>query len=261
MATFGDEQEQREEGDASGASAALRLAVMRGDVRTYVVPLVDRGGELVGYEAFPHWAGSPAGTHDAARLHDLADHGHGVRSAMDLRVLREVAAVAATSPGTVAPRVHAWIGASLLDDVYAEQYVWEIADAMGLSADRMHLMIDRALVADHDPKRRDTVQSLCDSGCEIVITSIDRATDVEALVDAYRATEVRLVEDAVRRCVADARAWAQIEQVVAVAHRAGARVIAPGIDSSAERRAAFDLGADYTTGAVYGHGVAADSIV
>src|SRR5262249_29554225 len=159
------------------------------------------------------------------------------RSAIDLRVLREAAAVAETSPATTPLRVYAPIGASLLDDVYVEQYVWEIADATGLSAGQMHLMVDRALVADGHPKTRHTLQSLRDNGCSLVVMDIDESSDVEAMVRDCNAVEVRLAGDAIGRSLRDRASGAVLERVVAAAHLAGARVISPGVATGEGLRA------------------------
>jgi EAL domain-containing protein (putative c-di-GMP-specific phosphodiesterase class I)/GGDEF domain-containing protein len=241
--------------------AALRLAVLRGEIRTHVVPVVDRDGDLAGFDAFGHWAHPAVGRLEASPFYELADRVPGVRQAVDLRVLREAAAVAATSPGTVAPRVYASIGASLLNDVYVEQYVWEIVDATGLSADRVHLIIGRALAADGRPKIRDTLQALRDNGYVLVVATGDDDAPVEALVHEFQAAEVRLFEGAIGRAIGDNRFRVEMERLVTAVHRAGAHVIAGGVDTQEERRAALELGVDLVTGAAYGDSVPADSII
>jgi EAL domain-containing protein (putative c-di-GMP-specific phosphodiesterase class I) len=192
------------------------------------------------------------------RLRDLAEQ-VGVGSAIALRVLREAAALVATSPGTVPLRIFVPIW-TLLEDVYVEQYVWEIADAATISPEQIHLLVDYALIAAPNPKVRDTLRSLRDHGCQLVITDVDEQADLAQVIGVHRAHEIRLADELVGQVKTDPTTERGVRALVQRAHELGAAVLAAGINTAADEATARDLGVDVLIGTRFGDAVAADSI-
>jgi EAL domain-containing protein (putative c-di-GMP-specific phosphodiesterase class I) len=242
------------------AREALRLAVMRGEIRTHVSPVVDRRGHVVGYEARARWSHPPIGVLEGKPLYALADRVPGVRSAIDLRVLREVAVVVATSSGNEPLRIYTPASRALLDDVYLEQHIWELADATGLSAGQIHVSVDYETIEDRHPRIRDVLRSIQDNGYALVVAGIHDDVDLETLIRDYRPTDIRLTRATFEYPLGSDRRH-RIQHLVAAAHERDVRVIASSIDSDAERVLAIDLDIDYSTGAVYGQSTPTDEIV
>jgi EAL domain-containing protein (putative c-di-GMP-specific phosphodiesterase class I)/GGDEF domain-containing protein len=239
---------------------ALRLAVMRGEIRTHVSPVVDRRGNLAGYEARAQWSHPPIGVLEGKPLYALADRVPGVRSAMDLRVLREVTAVVATSSGNEPLRIYAPASRALLDDVYLEQHIWELADATGLSAGQIHVSVDYETIEDRHRRIRDVLRSIQDNGYALVVAGIHDEVDLETLIRDYSPTEIRLSETMFEYPLGEDKRR-RIQHCVEAAHERDVCVIASRIDSEAERALATDFDIDYATGAVYGRSTPTDEIV
>ena len=89
---------------AALACEALRNAITRGDIHTYVAPVVALPDRVVGTDAFARWHHSTVGALDADALSDLATRAR-IGPVIDRRVLREAVAIAATSSGQAASRV------------------------------------------------------------------------------------------------------------------------------------------------------------
>ena len=245
--------------DVPGALCeALRIGVMTGAVRTHVLTAVDTKGVVVGYEAFARWAHPGLEALGSQSLRDLAEQ-VGVGSAIELRVLREAAALVATSPGDVPLRIYASMW-TLLGDVYVEQYVWEIADAASISPEQIHLLVDHALVAAPHPTIRDTLRSLRDHGCHLAITDVDERADLARILDEHRADEVRLADGLIRHAHADSMIRRDTQALVQRAHDLGATVLAAGINTAVDEATAREVGADILTGALFGQPFATDSI-
>jgi diguanylate cyclase (GGDEF)-like protein len=237
---------------------SLRVAVMNGDVHTYVRPIVDPQGRIVAYDAFPRWASPQGGTLESQALHDLAGRA-GVGPAMSLRILREGAAFVMTSPSAHPLGVVAEISEALVRDAYAEQYLWEIADALALPLREISLLIDHRLVARHAITDA-TLGSLREAGLRLVATSIDERTDIDALHAEYRFVDVRLDDDVVSRALADPSTHAQVQRLTARAHELGVRVHAAGVHTSAEDDMGRALLVDTATGEFCGSAIAAETV-
>jgi diguanylate cyclase (GGDEF)-like protein len=246
--------------DLPGAALceALRIGVMTGAVRTHVLTAMDTNGVVVGYEAFARWAHPGIEPLGSQSLRDLAEQ-VGVGSAIELRVLREAAALVATSPGDVPLRIYAPVW-TLLGDVYVEQYVWEIADAASISPEQIHLLVDHALVAAPHPTIRDTLRSLRDHGCRLAIADVDERADLAGIIDGHRANEVRLTDGLIRHAHTDAMVRRGTRALIQRAHDLGATVLAAGIDTAVDEATARELGVEILIGAFFGQSVAADSI-
>jgi diguanylate cyclase (GGDEF)-like protein len=236
---------------------SLRVAVMRGDVRTFVRPVVDRRGAVVAYDAFPRWVSPEGAALESRALHDLAGRA-GVGPAMSLRILREGAAFVMMSPSEHPLGVVAEISEALARDVYAEQYLWEISDALALPLHEISLLIDHRLLS-RQVINEATLRSLREGGLRLVVTSIDERTDLDALHSEYHVAELRL-DDVLRRAVVDASTRTSVRRLVERAHELGARLHAAGVRTPAEDDLARALLVDTATGDFYGSAIAVETV-
>ena len=235
------------------ACDALRPAVMRGEVLTLVRTIVDRQGRVVGYDAFPHWTHPALGDIDVERLETLADRA-GVATAIALRVLRVASAYLMTSPAESPKSISVAMSQSMTRDAYVEQYVWEVADAIGIAPDQIVLLVDPS---DASPA---TLRSLRETGARVAARNIDRASDVVALVTDHQFVDLRLSERLIAQIDTDEVMRREMQQVATLAQDAGARVTAPGVRTSTQRDALLDAGVDLMTGSYFGSPVTVESV-
>jgi diguanylate cyclase (GGDEF)-like protein len=237
---------------------SLRVAVMNGDVRTFVRPVVDRQGRVVAYDAFPRWVSAEGGTLESQALYDLAGRA-GVGPAMSLRILREGAAFVMTSPSAHPLGVVAEISEALVRDAYAEQYLWEIADALALPLREISLLIDQRLVVRHVISDA-TLRSLREAGLRLVATNIDERTDLDALHAEYHFVDMRLDDDVLPRALGDPSTHAQVQRLTTRSHELGIRIHAAGVQTAAEDDIGRALLVDSATGEFYGSAIAAETV-
>ena len=145
-------------------------------------PAVALPDSVVGHDAFARWQHPAVGALDGDALSDLATRAR-IGPVIDLRVLRDAVALAATSSGRVARRVYASASEALLSDVYVEHHIWEMTDAVALVA-RVRLPRRRPARprSDRSSRIRDTIRSLHDTGCQIVLAGVDQHSDVTGLL-------------------------------------------------------------------------------
>jgi EAL domain-containing protein (putative c-di-GMP-specific phosphodiesterase class I) len=243
------------------ACNALRLATTAGDVHTRVRPVVDLSGApphagVIAYEGFARWTHRTVGTLEAGALQTLATAAS-VGTAIDLRVLRESAAVIATAACDAQLRIYAPISENLLDDVLAEHYVAEVIESVGIRPDQMHLLIDERFV----PLRsmHSALRALRDGGNRLAVAGVNAGSDVVALIGDYHFRELVLAPDAIPAAPASRLTLRWVDAVVGIAHDAGARVIMPGVHTAARHELARALGFDAAIGDFYGRSVATGS--
>jgi len=250
-----------EDGSAAAvACEALRSAITRGDIRTYAAPVVALPDQtVVGYDASARWQHPAVGALGADALSDLAARAR-IGPVIDLRVLREVVALAATSSGQVARRVYSSASEALLSSVYVEHHIREIADAVELSPELIFLVVDQHVVGERSNRIRDSIRSLRDAGCQFVLAGVDDRADGVDLLGDHGFRELRLSDHLTRLADVDAQARRRIGGVIDRAHDAGLRVMAGGVSTSSQHEALCELGCDVATGDYYGDAVAVDSI-
>jgi EAL domain-containing protein (putative c-di-GMP-specific phosphodiesterase class I) len=243
------------------ACNALRLASSSGEVRTRVRPVVDLSGAaphagVIGYMGFARWTHRAVGTLEASALDALATRAS-VGTSIDLRVLRESAAVVATAASDAPLRVYASISENLLDDLLAERYVGELVEAIGLAPEQMHLLIDERFV----PLRsmHSALSALRDSGYRLAVAGVNVRSDVVALIGDYHFRELVLAPEAIPAAPTSRLALRWVDGVVGIAHDAGARVVIRGVHTAARHELARGLGFDAAIGDFYGRSVATGS--
>ena len=243
------------------ACNALRMATTAGEVHTRVRPVVDLSGApphagVIGYEGFARWTHRTVGTLEAGALQMLAIRAS-VGTAIDLRVLRESAAVVATGVRDAQLRVYAPISENLLDDVLAEHYVDEVVEAVGIAPEQLHLLIDERFI----PLRsmHGALRALRDAGYRLAVAGVNARSDIVALIGDYLFRELVLAPDAIAAAPSSRLTLRWVDAVVGIAHDAGARVIMPGVNTAARHELARALGFDAATGDFYGRSVATGS--
>jgi diguanylate cyclase (GGDEF)-like protein len=236
---------------------ALRVAAMRGEVRTFARPIVDAQGRIVAYDAFPRWSHPVVGSIEGRALYALADQ-VGVGTSLNLRVLREGAAFVMTTASDVELALEAELSEALGEDLRVEQYLWEITDALALPLHDIVLRIDH-----HAAGRRGatsaSLSALRDAGVRTVAANIDDRADLRALVE-QGFTDIRLAENLIQTSVADAENRMGLERLATLAHDLGLHVSAAGITNRAAHELAQGLHVDAATGDFYGPAVAAEAM-
>jgi EAL domain-containing protein (putative c-di-GMP-specific phosphodiesterase class I)/GGDEF domain-containing protein len=249
----------RDDDELAALTDGLRPAVMHGDVRTFVRPVVALPERrIAGYEAFARWTEPSGAVVDGRALEDLAERA-GVASAIALRVLREAAAFVMTSPSDDPLQLFVAAPAPLVQDVYLPQYLWEVGDALSLRPSQVSLLVDVELV------RQELISpaalgSLGESGARVVMSGVEERDDVDALTRVAPIVDVRLAPDVLRAVAAGRLARVRIEDLVATVHRRRGRVIAPGIVSEIQHDLACEVHVDLAWGDFYGLASAADVV-
>jgi diguanylate cyclase (GGDEF)-like protein len=237
------------------ALEALRLAVTRQELRTYVEPVMNTAGRCVAYAAKSVWPAIDEISPGTA-LSELARLAQ-VELPIALRVLREASAYVMTSSSDGPLDVFVDMPQRLLRDVYLGQYLLEIWDAVGLAPERLGLVIDsRTVFAD---AQRSLVQSLCDTGAQVVVADIDDRSDVHAIVRRQGVNALVLAQELVHRLEHEPLGTI-LGRITQVAHKFGIRVIAPGVQSAAQDAALTHAGVDLRFGDFFGPPTAIETV-
>ena len=236
---------------------ALRLAAMRGEVRTFARPVVDGRGRVVAYHAFPRWTHPVVGSIEDHALYALA-HQAGVGPSLNLRVLRDGAAFVMTTASDIELTLEAELSEALGEDMRVEQYLWEITDALALPLHDIVLLIDHHVVR-HRGATSASLYALRDAGVRTVAANIDERADLTALAE-HGFTDIRLAENLIQTGLVEPEKRVSLERLTSRAHDLGLRVGAGGVTDRAAHELTQDLRVDAATGDFYGPAVAAEAM-
>jgi EAL domain-containing protein (putative c-di-GMP-specific phosphodiesterase class I)/GGDEF domain-containing protein len=229
--------------------AEFRVALSHGYVQPYAQPVVEVVSEtVVGYRGVSRWHHKRLGVLHAAAFIDMIA-GTPLAAQVDLYLARESAAVLTLVTRDVPLRLYTPVSARLLEDVRAEQYLLEIADAFFLTPEQIRLEVPRAVIESAPPALRNAVRELGGVGIGLVLTDVERATDIVGVADAEFG-EIFLSRRLTDAISAEARH--DIAQVVRAAHDRGMIVGATGVRSPHQHDTLIDTGCRIACGELYG---------
>ena len=237
----------------------FHLGWSRRDVQPYAQPIVDlRSGRLVGYRGSARWHHRTLGTLEPSAFIELVADTP-LATQVDLYVAREVAAVLALSVGEARLRMYTPVSRRLIADVYAEQYLAEIADAFFLSMEQMRIQVARRLLGRWSPALQDALESLRDAGIALVLTGVEHLSDAQELA-AHPFDELHIARRLTTAALTDPDARLTVCDIVNVAHERSVLVAAGGVDTTEQRDLLIAAGCDLASGDLYGRPEPADTI-
>ena len=204
------------------------------------------------------WHHRSRGTLEASTFVDLiADTPHA--SQLDLYVAGELAAVLALAVGPTRLRMYLPMSRRLIADVYAEQYLSEIADAFVISMDQICLQVARPLFDAWSPTLQDAVESLHEGGVALVLSGVEDLADAQRLA-VHPFAELHISRRLTAAALTDADARRTATDIVRLAHERALVVGATGVDTTEHRDVLLAAGCDFASGILYGTPVPADTI-
>jgi len=229
--------------------AEFRVALSHGYVQPYAQPVVEVVSEtVVGYRGVSRWHHKRLGVLHAATFIDMIANTP-LAVQVDLYIAREIAAVLTLVTRDAPLRLYTPVSARLLEDVRAEQYLLEIADAFFLSPGQIRLEVPRAIIRSATPSLRHAVRELGTAGIGLVLTDVEQPADIVDVADVgFGETHLsgRLTH------AVDAGARHDVAQMVRAAHDRGMVVGAIGVRTRGQHDALVDTGCDVACGDVYG---------
>ena len=236
----------------------LRLALSHGEVQPYVQPVVDlRTGQMIGYQGLARWHRPDSSVVEVEPLIGSTASDQ-IAPVVDLRVARDTVAVVTLMSRNSNLLAYLRVSEPLLWDVRIEQYLWEIADAYGLAALRLHVQIAHEDVARPSPATRSVLRRLAEVGVRLVATDVGQDADVHRLAQ-LGFHELHLAARDTMQALA-ATALGPLQDTIRSSHDLGLRVGVVGIESEQQRAWWLEAQCDVGTGPVFGWPVPAESV-
>jgi EAL domain-containing protein (putative c-di-GMP-specific phosphodiesterase class I) len=239
--------------EAAGQDHACAITQRR------VVPHYQRGvdlrtGALVGQQALARWGSTPAA--DFLALTE----GSGIGLSLDLAVLRQATADAATWAGPVPPRVYVHVTARFLAEPSMAWYVSQMLERNQLDAPRLAIEIPEQVLIRRTTVFADAVRRLRDLGVRLVVSEVGlHGSPVAELAEGIF-DEVRLALPLVLDLPDNPTSARVAAAVTALAHVLGVTVAAPGVERDDQRDALAAIGCDLIAGRLIGDVVPAAEI-
>lgn len=133
--------------------------------------------------------------------------------------------------------------------------------AHAVRPDQLELALSEAALESLDGEAQLALAGLFDDGVSLAVSQFGALTGSLTLLSRFPLDRVKLDAGLVRRTVQEADARAMVGAVVTVAHAMGARVVATGVETEAQRACLAELGCDEAQGAFYGQAVPAGQLV
>jgi predicted signal transduction protein with EAL and GGDEF domain len=249
------------DGGGSGRRAAAVQDLASAITQRLVVPhyqrVVDiRTGAVVGQQALARWGSTPAS--DFLALTE----GSGIGLSLDLAVLRQATADAATWSGTGPgqPRVYVHVTARFLAEPSMAWYVSQMLERTGLEPPRLAIEIPEQIIARRTAVFTDAVRRLRTLGVRLVVSDVGlHGSPVAELAEGVF-DEVRLAVPLVLELPGDATSMRAAAGVTALAHVLGVTVAAAGVERQDQHDALAAIGCDLVAGRLVGDVVPAAEI-
>jgi diguanylate cyclase (GGDEF)-like protein/PAS domain S-box-containing protein len=215
-----------------------------------------RTGAVVGQQALARWGSTPAS--DFLALTE----GSGIGLSLDLAVLRQATADAATWSGTGPgqPRVYVHVTARFLAEPSMAWYVSQMLERTGLEPPRLAIEIPEQIIARRTAVFTDAVRRLRTLGVRLVVSDVGlHGSPVAELAEGVF-DEVRLAVPLVLELPGDATSMRAAAGVTALAHVLGVTVAAAGVERQDQHDALAAIGCDLAAGRLVGDVVPAAEI-
>jgi diguanylate cyclase (GGDEF)-like protein/PAS domain S-box-containing protein len=233
----------------------LASAITQRLVVPHYQPVVDiRTGALVGHQALARWGSTPAS--DFLALTE----GSGIGLSLDLAVLRQATADAATWSGPVRPRVYVHVTARFLAEPSMAWYVTQMLERTQLDPPLLAIEIPEQILNRRIAVFTDAARRLRALGVRLVVSDVGlHGSPVADLAEGIF-DEVRLALPLVLDLPDNPTSARAAAGVTALAHVLGVTVSADGVERQDQRDALAALGCDLIAGRLVGDVVPAAAI-
>lgn len=233
----------------------LASAITQRLVLPHYQPVVDiRTDETVGQQALARWGSTPA-----SELLPLTE-GSGIGLSLDLAMLRQATADAATWTGSAPPRVYVHVGSRFLAEPSAAWYVTQMLERTRVDPWRLAIEIPSQVLATRTPIFVDAARRLRAIGVRLVVSDVGLGGSLVAELAEGIFDEIHLALPLVQDLPGDPTGERAAAGVTALAHVLGLTVAAGGVERQDQRDALAAIGCDLIAGRLVGDVVPAAEI-
>jgi diguanylate cyclase (GGDEF)-like protein/PAS domain S-box-containing protein len=239
----------------------LQHALGAGKLQLYYQPQVClETGALVGAEALLRWHDEQRGWVSPATFIPIAE-ARGMIVAIGGWVLREACRQLAAWRGDglrFPGRMSVNLAAQQLDQAGIADSIQQIARSAGLKPDCLELELTESGVMDNIERATATMSTLKQAGFSIAIDDFGTGYSSLAYLKRLPADKLKIDSSFVREMLTDRHDYTIVNTIIGMARNLGLRVIAEGVEQSAQAQLLRALGCDEAQGYYYGRPVPAD---
>jgi EAL domain-containing protein (putative c-di-GMP-specific phosphodiesterase class I) len=231
--------------------AELQPAFSTGEVKAYAQAAIDPvSRDLVGYRGFAQWNHPEQGVLGPSIVEQMASD-TALAPVLDLYVARETATLLVVAAREKPLAQYTTASRRLLEDIYTEQRLDEIATAYFLPMHRIHLLINATMLRSATTRLRDALRALADADLSLVLASLsDPHVAVEELLQlGFRGLEfsAQLIHEA----ASDPALRDVVTDLTDRAHRADLLVGANDISTPEQHDTLQQVRCDLASGDLY----------
>ena len=233
---------------------ALRQALAQNQLVLHYQPILELAtGRIVALEALARWQHPERGLIPPAEFIHIAESGRLI-TALGEWVLRTACTEAAYWPATVSVAVN--VSPRQVDPRFVRM-VRAVLSATGLPAERLKLEVTEGVAMADSAETIAVLRELHELGVQLAIDDFGTGYSSLARLRALPVDVLKIDRSFVEGMHEDSTDCGIVAAVVALAHAAGMRVIAEGVETEAQHNALVALGADFAQGYRYGRPMAA----
>ncbi|WP_322937348.1 putative bifunctional diguanylate cyclase/phosphodiesterase [Nocardioides bizhenqiangii] len=246
-----------ESNDKLSLSAALRHAVVAGELSTVYQPLLDlETGRLLGFEALARWRSSDLGPISPERFIPVAEDSGLIRE-LGGWVLRQACADVAALQREIGRNLRLAVnvsprqlrGTAWLDEVLAA------LDESGLEPDQLEVEITEGLLIDDHGDAVELLERIRRHGVKIVVDDFGRGYSSLAYLSRFPIDKIKIDKSFVQQIESVDASAAIVDAIIVMAHALGLTVVAEGVETTEQHRYLTARGCDEVQGYLYSHGL------
>ena len=263
MVRFFDESMNRDAHSRFNVEVDLRRGLAKGEFRVHYQPKVEIGsGRIVGYEALVRWQHPEAGLVLPARFIGVAED-TGLILDLGERVLLEACGQAARWPRAT-PReakVAVNVTARQFRDSGFTDMLSRTLEITGLDPQLLELEIVENAIMDHAPETLATLRKLGEMGVELAIDDFGTGYSSLGYLRRLPIDTVKIDRSFVADAPTSPEASTIVRAVISLAHGLALKVVAEGVETSAQVDFLKEHGCDQAQGYYYGRPVPPEELV
>ena len=231
--------------------AELQPAFSTGEVKAYAQAVIDPvSRDLVGYRGFAQWNHPERGVLGPSIVEQVAGD-TALAPVLDLYVARETATLLVLAAREKPFAQYTAASRRLLEDMYTEQRLDEIAAAYFLAMHQIHLLIDATMLRSATTRLRDALRALADADLSLVLANVsDPHVALEELLQlGFRGLE--LSPQLINETASNSALRDVVTDLTDRAHRADLLVGANDIGTQQQHDTLEQIRCDLATGDLY----------
>lgn len=230
----------------------LHAAIRESQLTPYYQPIVDSQSRIRGVEALARWNHPDYGLLAPKAFLEVAEESGLIVEMGEnllLRAFRDAVEFRKHDPGL---RLNVNLSSRHLLSLHMAAVIGAALATAGLPASAVQIEVtEQSLIADVAAGRR-SIDALRDLGASVVIDDFGTGYNTLTYLKSYQVDGIKLDRVFVRDMLVDRYSRAICEGVMAMARSLNLHVIAEGIENSAQRKAALEMGCEELQGFLFG---------